>query len=145
MPLSKQHRPVEEGPVLLGAEHGDVLMGRHLGHAVMEVRCGLECSAHVNLACGRGEREAVLAIPGKLVCCLRRILAADKAYNTANLVAACRDRGVIPQVTQNTRGRRSAIDGRTTRHAGYGLCMKIRAGIDKLTMAGSRPRRGSVR
>ena len=34
-------------------------------------------------------------------------------------VKACREIGVTPHVAQNTNGRRSAIDGRTTRHAGY--------------------------
>ena len=60
----------------------------------------------------------------------RRTLAADKAYDTADFVAACRALGVTPHVAQNTNGRRSAIDGRTTRHAGYGLSLKIRAWIE---------------
>lgn len=60
----------------------------------------------------------------------RRTLAADKAYDTADFVAACRALGVTPHVAQNTSGRRSAIDGRTTRHAGYGLSLKIRAWIE---------------
>lgn len=38
--------------------------------------------------------------------------------------------GVTPPVAQNTRGRRSALDGRTTRHAGYALSVKIRVWIE---------------
>ena len=83
-----------------------------------------------NLAGGRGEREAALAMLSKLGGRRRRTLAADKAYDTADFVAACRALGVTPHVAQNTNGRRSAIDGRTTRHAGYGLSLKIRAWIE---------------
>lgn len=49
---------------------------------------------------------------------------------TRQTVAACRALGVTPHVAQNTSGRRSAIDGRTTRHAGYALSVKIRAWIE---------------
>lgn len=102
----------------------------YMGHVLMEHRSGLVRSAHVTLAGGRGEREAALAMLGKLGGRRRRTLAADKAYDTADFVAACRALGVTPHVAQNTNGRRSAIDGRTTRHAGYGLSLKIRAWIE---------------
>lgn len=102
----------------------------YLGHVLMEHRSGLVRGAHVTLASGRGEREAALTLLGKLEGRRRRTLAADKAYDTADFVAACRALGVTPHVAQNTSGRRSAIDGRTTRHAGYGLSQKIRAWIE---------------
>lgn len=102
----------------------------YMGHVLMEHRSGLVRSAHVTLAGGRGEREAALAMLSKLGGRRRRTLAADKAYDTADFVAACRALGVTPHVAQNTNGRRSAIDGRTTRHAGYGLSLKIRAWIE---------------
>ena len=102
----------------------------YMGHVLMEHRSGLVRSAHVTLAGGHGEREAALAMLSKLGGRRRRTLAADKAYDTADFVAACRALGVTPHVAQNTNGRRSAIDGRTTRHAGYGLSLKIRAWIE---------------
>ena len=43
---------------------------------------------------------------------------ADKGYDTKDFVAAMRRQGVTPHVAQNTKGRRSAIDRRTTRHRG---------------------------
>ena len=43
----------------------------------------------------------------------------DKNYDTADFVAGCRERGCTPHVSQNDTNRRSAIDGRTTRHPGY--------------------------
>ncbi|BAU73901.1 Hypothetical protein ppKF707_4113 [Metapseudomonas furukawaii] len=101
-----------------------------MGHVLMEHRSGLVRSAHVSLAGGRGEREAALLMLGKLAGRRRRTLAADKAYDTADFVAASRALGVPPHVAQNTSDRRSAIDGRTTRHASYGLSLKIRAWIE---------------
>ena len=38
---------------------------------------------------------------------------------------------VTPHVAQNTSGRRSAIDGRTTRHAGYAVSQRIRKRIEE--------------
>jgi hypothetical protein len=38
--------------------------------------------------------------------------------------------GVTPHVSQNTKGRRSAIDGRTTRHAGQAISLRIRKRIE---------------
>ena len=38
---------------------------------------------------------------------------------------------VTPHVAQNTSGRRSAIDGRTTRHGGYALSQRIRKRIEE--------------
>ena len=61
-----------------------------------------------------------------------RTLGADKAYDTRDFVAACRERGVTPHLAQNDSGRRrSAIDGRTTRHAGYQLSQVVRKRIEE--------------
>ena len=38
---------------------------------------------------------------------------------------------VTPHVAQNTSGRRSATDGRTTRHRGYGVSLRIRKRIEE--------------
>ena len=40
--------------------------------------------------------------------------------------------GVTPHVAQNTNGRRSAIDGRTTRHAGYQASLRVRKRIEEV-------------
>lgn len=79
---------------------------------------------------GHGERESALRLLKQLDGRRRRTLAADKAYDTADFVASCRAAGVTPHVAQNNSGRRSAIDGRTTRHAGYALSLKTRAWIE---------------
>lgn len=53
---------------------------------------------------------------------------------------------VTPHLAQNTSGRRSAIDGRTTRHAGYGVSQRLRKRIEEAfgwikTVAGQRKTR----
>jgi hypothetical protein len=60
----------------------------------------------------------------------------DKAYDTADQVARLRAVNVTPHVTQNdsitSTGKRrySAVDGRTTRHEGYGMSQSRRAMIE---------------
>ena len=44
----------------------------------------------------------------------------------------CGRLGVTPHVAQNTKGRRSAIDGRTTRHAGYAVSLRVRKRIEEV-------------
>lgn len=102
------------------------------GHVLMENRHGLVVSAMVTHADGTGERAAGLAmldtVPGKH----SKTVGADKAYDTADFVADCRDRKVIPHVAQNDARRGgSAIDGRTTRHGGYQLSQTIRKRIEE--------------
>ena len=62
----------------------------------------------------------------------RITLGADKAYDTQDFVAEMRRLGVTPHVSQNTKGRRSAIDGRTTRHAGHATSVRIRERIEEV-------------
>ena len=57
---------------------------------------------------------------------------ADKGYDTRDCVADLRARQVTPHVAQNTTGRRSAIDRRTTRHAGYALSQRLRKRVEEI-------------
>jgi hypothetical protein len=50
----------------------------------------------------------------------------DKGYDVGDFVMELREKAVTPHVAQNTNGRRSAIDGRTTRHSGYAVSQRIR-------------------
>ena len=58
-------------------------------------------------------------------------LGADKGYDTSDFVTELREKAVTPHVAQNTNGRRSAIDGRTTRHSGYAVSQRIRKRVDE--------------
>jgi IS5 family transposase len=57
---------------------------------------------------------------------------ADKGYDTKDFVAQARALEVTPHVAQNTSGRRSAIDGRTTRHEGYAISQRIRKRVEEV-------------
>ena len=58
-------------------------------------------------------------------------LCADRGYDAQDLVNELRSMNVTPHVAQNTNGRRSAIDGRTRRHAGYAASQRIRKQIEE--------------
>ena len=59
-------------------------------------------------------------------------VAADKAYDTQNFVEQARGLNVTPHVTQNIKGRKSAVDGRTTRHEGYEISLRCRKRIEEI-------------
>jgi len=104
----------------------------YLGHVLMENRHALVVDTRLTLATGTAEREAglemVAARPGNH----RITLGADKAYDVAGFVADLRDYNVTPHVAQNTTNRRSAIDGRTTRHPGYAVSGRVRKRIEEV-------------
>src|SRR5207253_10616861 len=91
------------------------------GHVLMENRNGLVTDVEVLQANGTAERDAALvmieAIPGDH----RVTVGADKNYDTKDFVQETRSMNATPQVAQNNTRRSSAIDARTTRHAGYAI------------------------
>ena len=102
-----------------------------MGHALMENRHGLLVDGRVSEANGTAERdvaETMLAdLPGRH----RITVGGDKGFDTKGFVAALHPLRVTPHVAQNTTNRRSAIDGRTTRHAGYAVSQRIRKRIEE--------------
>lgn len=102
-----------------------------LGHAVADNRHGLLVGATATLATGTAEREAAERLLRKVRRRRRATVGGDKGYDSQALVAAMRRRRVTPHVAQNTSRRRSAIDGRTTRHAGYGISQWKRKAIEQ--------------
>ena len=102
-----------------------------MGHTLMENRNGLIVQAELTHADGHAERRAALDMihrqsPGSA---RRLTLGADKGYDSADFVAALRKACVTPHVAQ--KARHSAIDGRTTRHAGYALSQQRRKKIEE--------------
>jgi transposase len=103
--------------------------GAHLcfmGHLLMENRHGLIVDARLSQAGGTAERDTAVAMIGDLRGHHRITLGADKGYDAASFVAALRGLKVTPHVARNTTRRRSAIDGRTTRHPGYEISQRVR-------------------
>ena len=103
-----------------------------IGHGLMENRHGLLVNACLTLADGHAERVAGLHMIEPRADRPQAItLGADKAYDTEDFVNELRSMNVTPHVAQNTNGRRSAIDGRTTRHGGYTVSQRIRKRIEE--------------
>jgi transposase len=102
------------------------------GHVLMENRSGLVVGAVVTHADGRGERAAALAMLDTLPGRHRKTIAADRAYDTRDFIAACRERHITPHVASHqTRFGGSALDARTTRHAGYAISQTMRKRIEE--------------
>jgi transposase len=103
----------------------------YMGHALMENRNGFAVAAHLTHADGTAERRAAIDMlnahdPGST----RRItLGADKGYDAAEFVADLRTMCVTPHIAAKTKS--SAIDARTTRHAGYAVSQKKRKLIEE--------------
>lgn len=114
----------------------------YMGHVLMDNRSKLAVDTRLTHATGTAEREAALdmlkSLPGEQ----RKTVGADKNYDTAGFVDACREIRVTPHVAQNVyefdtktgkRVRReSCIDARTTRHPGYAVSQVIRKLIETL-------------
>ena len=103
-----------------------------MGHALMENRSGLIVAATLTKATGIAERQATEAMIVRRSPGARRItLGADKAYDAAAFVADMRALNVTPHIAQNTSGRLSAVDARTTRHSGYAVSQQKRKRIEE--------------
>jgi transposase len=115
----------------------------YTGNAMIENRNGLVVCTELLLATGTAERDAAMMMAERLPGNGRVTIAADRGYDTRDFVQELRGMNVTPHVAQNTSGRRSAIDGRTTRHTGYLLSQKKRKRIEEVfgwlkTVAGLR-------
>jgi hypothetical protein len=110
-------------------------MGAKLAYCasvLMENRNGLIVDTEVEHATGTAECDSALAMlerqPRRK---RRRTLGADKLYDTKEFVQGTRARGFTPHLAQNTSGRSSMIDRRTTRHAGYAISQRKRKLVEQ--------------
>jgi transposase len=102
------------------------------GNLLTENRNGLIVNAEVFQANGTAERDAALVMLEQIPSARRATVGADKGYDTKDFIAECRHLNVTPQVAQNVkRNGGSAIDGRTTRHAGYAISQQKRKRIEE--------------
>jgi hypothetical protein len=97
----------------------------------MENRSGLIIETETTLADGHADLRAALAMINRRCPGERQItLGADKGLRHGRLfVADLRAINVTPHVAAKLKG--SAIDGRTTRHAGYAVSQRIRKRIEE--------------
>ena len=100
----------------------------YLGHVLLDNRHGLVTNVGASHATGTAERDTATVLlegsapPGSTV-------GADKNYDVKSFVAAVRRLGLTPHVAQKTH---SAIDGRTTRHAGYAVSQRKRKLVEQV-------------
>ena len=100
----------------------------YLGHVLLDNRHGLIANVCATAATGTAEREAALILlpasapPGSTV-------GGDKNFDVRSFVAGVRELDITPHVAQKAVG--SAIDGRTTRHAGYEVSQRKRKLVEQ--------------
>jgi len=110
----------------------------YMGHALMENRHGLAVAGVASLATGTAERETALELLDRRQTGHRITLGADKAYDVMAFIGDLRSRAVTPHIavdghiTKTGKQRRTAIDGRTTRHAGYEISQRCRKRIEEV-------------
>lgn len=110
----------------------------YMGHAVMENRNGLAVSGEVTHATGTAEREAAVNWIDQRITKRRITLGGDKAYDVFDFIEALKERSVTPHIAVNGNvrwngvPRKTAMDRRTTRHAGYSISQCIRKRIEEI-------------
>jgi transposase len=104
----------------------------YMGHLVTENRNGLVVDTRLTLSTGTAERDAAIEMMEQKSAAKRVTLAADRGYDTQAFVEEIRSLNVTPHVAQNTTNRRSAIDGRTTRHGGYAVSQRKRKRVEEV-------------
>jgi transposase len=102
------------------------------GHLLTENRNGLVVSTLTTRAYGSAERDAALLMAESLAGTRRVTLGGDKGYDVHDFVAELQHMEITPHVAQNDINRHSAVDERTTRHAGYQLSQKARKRIEEV-------------
>ena len=99
----------------------------YLGHVLLDNRHGLVANVCATAATGTAERAAAVVL---LTAEARaKTVGGDKNFDVASFVAAVRELDVTPHVAQKAH---SAIDARTTRHAGYAVSQRKRKLIEQV-------------
>jgi IS5 family transposase len=97
------------------------------GNLLVENRNRLIVNTEVFEANGTAERDAALVMLEQIPGTKQVTVGGDKAYDTTDFVAECRNLKVTPHVAQNVeRPGGSAFDARTTQHAGYAISQRKR-------------------
>jgi transposase len=109
----------------------------YMGHATIENRHGLVVAGIVTHATGTAERAASEKMLKEKASKRTRItVGADKAYDAEKHIQTLRAMNVTPHIALNNYGtksgktRKTAIDARTTRHAGYAVSQNKRKMIE---------------
>ena len=109
--------------------HGTESKLCYAGHVLMDNRHGLAVDSRLTEATSRSEREAGLEMADRIAF-RRATIGGDKGYDTAGFVEGLRDLGITPHIAAKIK--HGAVDGRTTRHAGYAISQKKRKRIEEI-------------
>jgi transposase len=101
----------------------------YTGNVLMDNRNGLVADVETMQADGAAERDAAVVMIASLPGEERVTVGADKGYDTKGFVEDLRGLNATPHVAQK---QRSAIDGRTTRHEGYGISQRKRKRVEEI-------------
>jgi Transposase DDE domain len=105
----------------------------YCGNVIIENRSGLVIDTELLQCNGTAERDAAMVMAERIDGAKRVTIAADKGYDTKEFVGEMRGMNVTPHVSQNhNRPGGSAIDQRTTRHAGYQVSQRKRKRIEEV-------------
>jgi transposase len=136
---NETHRSTTDPEARLYTKGGQPAKLCYMGHALMENRHGLVVGGRVSSANGTAEREEALKLVDSRRGGRRITLGADKAFDVADFVTALRARRVSPHIaidghvrTGGSKPRKTLIDRRTTRHAGYRLSQRCRKRIEEV-------------
>ena len=121
----------DPGARLFRKSKGSEAKLHYMGHVLMENRNGLLLQTFLTEATGRAERDAAMLMVEAIPSGKRVTLGGDKNYDTRELVRELRRMNITPHVAQNNTNRSSAIDQRTTRHAGYELSQRKRKRVEQ--------------
>ena len=128
------HRSVTDPDARVAKKGGAGAILAYQASVLTENRHGLIVQTDIRAPGDQAEREAAL----EMLTCLpatrrRRTLGADKGYDEDAFIAAVRQLTITPHVAPNLHARRtrSAIDGRTTRHAGYAISQRKRKLVEE--------------
>ena len=101
----------------------------YAGHVMIENRHGFVVNTVLTQAYGRAEPDAALWMAEKIPGTQRVSVGADKGYDQADVVEELRRMQSTPHVAQK---QRSAVDSRTTRHAGYQTSQRVRKRVEEV-------------
>jgi len=100
-----------------------------MGHVLMENRSGMVVDVETTQATGTAEVESALRLLDAVGGDRRLTVGGDKNYDQRPFVEPCRTMNITPHVAQKLH---SAVDGRTTRHAGYQVSQTVRKRVEEI-------------
>ena len=106
----------------------------YMGHVTMENRNGLAVNYCLNQPSWGSEHDAAIEMMQGLSSSHQKTVGGDKHYDQKVFVNAMKELNVSAHVAQNIHSRRpkSAVDERTTRHAGYEVSQIKRKRIEEI-------------